>query len=60
MPNLVYVHGNLHLLSRKASQYMKAQSKMWDMAGDAFGSMDDVGILGIANLSRVGVSFIWC
>ncbi|KAL8520444.1 hypothetical protein ACS0TY_011100 [Phlomoides rotata] len=30
---------------------MKGESKMWDVAGDAFDSMDDVGILGIANLS---------
>ncbi|KAL8457372.1 hypothetical protein ACS0TY_035289 [Phlomoides rotata] len=49
--NLVYVHNNLHLLSRKAPQYMKCESKMWDVAGDAFDSMDDVCILGIANLS---------
>ncbi|KAL8464162.1 hypothetical protein ACS0TY_033905 [Phlomoides rotata] len=49
--NLVYVHNNLRLLSRKAPQYMKGESKMWDVAGDAFDSMDDVGILGVANLS---------
>ncbi|KAL8456618.1 hypothetical protein ACS0TY_034738 [Phlomoides rotata] len=49
--NLVYVHNNLHLLSRKAPQYMKGESKMWDVVGDAFDSMDDVGILGVANLS---------
>lgn len=49
--DLVYVHSNLRLLSRKAPQYMKGESKMWDVAGDAFDSMDEIGILGIANLS---------
>ncbi|KAL8528684.1 hypothetical protein ACS0TY_006219 [Phlomoides rotata] len=49
--DLIYVHNNLRLLSRKAQPYMKGESKMWDVAGDAFDSMDDVGILGIANLS---------
>ncbi|KAL8550040.1 hypothetical protein ACS0TY_008753 [Phlomoides rotata] len=29
---------------------MKSESKMWDVVGGAFDSMDDVGILGIANL----------
>ncbi|KAL6538748.1 hypothetical protein OROGR_012736 [Orobanche gracilis] len=49
--DLVYVHSNLRLLSRKVPQYMKGDSKMWDVTGDAFDSMDDIGILGIANLS---------
>ncbi|KAL8464323.1 hypothetical protein ACS0TY_034013 [Phlomoides rotata] len=30
---------------------MKGESKMWNVAEDAFDSMDDVGILGIMNLS---------
>ncbi|KAL8498520.1 hypothetical protein ACS0TY_021739 [Phlomoides rotata] len=30
---------------------MKGESKMWDVAGDTFDFIDDVGILGIANLS---------
>ncbi|KAL6527847.1 hypothetical protein OROMI_029658 [Orobanche minor] len=30
---------------------MKGESKMWDVVGDAIDSMDDIGILGIANLS---------
>ncbi|KAL8466784.1 hypothetical protein ACS0TY_035729 [Phlomoides rotata] len=30
---------------------MKGEFKMWDVAGDAFDSMDDVGILRIVNLS---------
>ncbi|KAL8476898.1 hypothetical protein ACS0TY_029265 [Phlomoides rotata] len=44
-------HNNIRLLSRKAPQYMKGESKMWDVVGDAFDSMDYVGILGVANLS---------
>ncbi|XP_057790912.1 uncharacterized protein LOC131008025 [Salvia miltiorrhiza] len=42
---------NLRLLSRRTPQYMKGESQMWDVAGDAFDAMDDIGILGIANLS---------
>ncbi|KAL8488654.1 hypothetical protein ACS0TY_024813 [Phlomoides rotata] len=49
--DLVYVHSNLRLLLRKAPQYTKGESKMWDMAEDAFDSMDDIGILGVENLS---------
>ncbi|KAL8531185.1 hypothetical protein ACS0TY_007984 [Phlomoides rotata] len=30
---------------------MKGESKMWDVAGDAFDYMNDVGILGIVNPS---------
>ncbi|KAL8474026.1 hypothetical protein ACS0TY_030759 [Phlomoides rotata] len=30
---------------------MKGKSKMWDVDEDAFDSMDDVGILGSANLT---------
>ncbi|KAL8507350.1 hypothetical protein ACS0TY_018046 [Phlomoides rotata] len=49
--DLVYVHNNLRLLLRKTPQYTKEESKMWDVAGDAFDSMDDVGILVVTNLS---------
>ncbi|KAL3828629.1 hypothetical protein ACJIZ3_017431 [Penstemon smallii] len=49
--DLVYVHSNLRLLSRKTPQYMQGDNRMWDVAGDAFESLDDVGILAIANLS---------
>ncbi|KAG8365826.1 hypothetical protein BUALT_Bualt17G0012300 [Buddleja alternifolia] len=49
--DLVFVHSNLRLLSRKTPQYMQDDTKMWDVGGDAFESSDDVGILEIANLS---------
>ncbi|KAL0289160.1 UNVERIFIED_CONTAM: hypothetical protein Sangu_2625700 [Sesamum angustifolium] len=49
--DLVFVHNNLRLLSRKTPQYMQGNTKMWDVAGDAFETIEDVGILEIANLS---------
>lgn len=49
--DLVYVHCNLRLLSRKTPQYSQGENKMWDIAGDAFESLDGVGMLEIANLS---------
>ncbi|KAG5523737.1 hypothetical protein RHGRI_030653 [Rhododendron griersonianum] len=49
--DLVFVHSNLRLLSRKSPQYCQGQTKMWDIAGDQFGSLDEVGMLEVANLS---------
>ncbi|KAI8567563.1 hypothetical protein RHMOL_Rhmol02G0131600 [Rhododendron molle] len=49
--DLVYIHSNLCLLSRRTRQYMEGQTKMWDIAGDAFDSFGDVGELDIAQLS---------
>ncbi|KAG8387950.1 hypothetical protein BUALT_Bualt02G0074500 [Buddleja alternifolia] len=49
--DLIFVHNNLHLNSRKTPEYIHGNTKMWDVAGDAFESMDDIGILEIANLS---------
>ncbi|XP_052201701.1 uncharacterized protein LOC127807702 [Diospyros lotus] len=49
--DLVFVHNNLRLLSRNTSQYYDEKTKMWDIGGDEFGSMEDVGILEFANLS---------
>ena len=50
--DLVYVHNNLRLLSRKSPNYNKGESKMWDIGGGGFDSMDikNVGILEIADL----------
>ena len=47
--DLVFVHSNLRLLSRKSTQYTQGQTKMWDLA--AFGSFEDVGMLDVATLS---------
>ncbi|KAF7823848.1 uncharacterized protein G2W53_021992 [Senna tora] len=50
--DLVYVHTNLRLLSRKSPQYKTGESSMWDIAGDEFSPIDDEhGILEVANLS---------
>ncbi|KAG5557744.1 hypothetical protein RHGRI_007861 [Rhododendron griersonianum] len=48
---LGFIHSNLRLLSRRTRQYMEGQTKMWDIAGDAFDSFGDVGELEIAQLS---------
>ena len=37
--NLVFVHSNLRLLSRNTPQYHQEETKMWDVAGDDFGSL---------------------
>nr|GEY51166.1 hAT dimerization domain, ribonuclease H-like domain protein [Tanacetum cinerariifolium] len=45
--DLVYIHNNLQLLSRNPNDDVK----MWDVGGDAFDSMEDVGFLVFANIS---------
>jgi hypothetical protein len=49
--DLVFVHSNLRLLSRKAEDYKSGPSAMWDVGGDAFESLSGVGILEVADLS---------
>ncbi|XP_026459204.1 uncharacterized protein LOC113359846 [Papaver somniferum] len=49
--DLVYVHSNLRLLSRREPHYMTGETRMWDVAGDTFNTMGSGGILEIANLS---------
>ncbi|KAL5176427.1 hypothetical protein HKD37_08G022373 [Glycine soja] len=49
--DLVFVHSNLHLLSRNFPQYHQEETKMWDIIGDEFGSLDENEILEVANLS---------
>ncbi|KAL5124390.1 NADPH-dependent codeinone reductase 1-3 [Glycine soja] len=49
--DLVFVHSNLRFLSRNTPQYHQEETKMWDVAGDDFGSLDDCGILEIVSLS---------
>ncbi|XLU21034.1 hypothetical protein S245_057100, partial [Arachis hypogaea] len=50
--NLVFVHTNLRLLSRKTPQYNKGETMMWDIAGDAFSPIDEEnGVLEVAHLS---------
>ncbi|XP_030477544.2 uncharacterized protein LOC115694594 [Syzygium oleosum] len=49
--DLVFIHSNLRLLSRKSPQYAQGETKMWDIGGDAFDTFEDVGVLEVANLS---------
>ncbi|KAG5548096.1 hypothetical protein RHGRI_013702 [Rhododendron griersonianum] len=49
--DLIYVHNNLRLLPRRTRVYTEGDTKLWDVGGDAFDSLEDVGILEIANLS---------
>ncbi|GAV69776.1 LOW QUALITY PROTEIN: Dimer_Tnp_hAT domain-containing protein, partial [Cephalotus follicularis] len=49
--DLVYIHSNLGLLSRKSPQYAQGETKMWDIGRDAFDSLEDVGVLEVASLS---------
>ncbi|KAF2320237.1 hypothetical protein GH714_026271 [Hevea brasiliensis] len=48
---LGFIHNNLHLLLRNSSQYYDEKTKLWDVGGDQFGSMEDVGVLEFTNLS---------
>ena len=34
--DLVFVHSNLHLLSRRNEEYVNVATKMWDIAGDSW------------------------
>ncbi|KAJ7971487.1 Dimer_Tnp_hAT domain-containing protein [Quillaja saponaria] len=49
--DLVYIHTNLRLLSRKNESYTTGQSKMWDISGDEWDPLEGAGVLEIANLS---------
>ncbi|KAD4983257.1 hypothetical protein E3N88_19928 [Mikania micrantha] len=45
--DLVYIHNILRILSRN----LNGDVKMWDVGGDVFNSMEDVGFLEVADLS---------
>ncbi|KAG4930462.1 hypothetical protein JHK82_047533 [Glycine max] len=50
--DLVFVHSNLRLLSRKEEGYKKGETRLWDINGDVHDSLDDsAGILEMADLS---------
>ncbi|GJX07157.1 putative nucleotidyltransferase, ribonuclease H [Tanacetum coccineum] len=49
--DLVFVHNNLRLLSRSTEQYLDEKTKMWDVGGDEFDTMEDTGFLELAKLS---------
>ena len=48
--DLIFVHSNLRLLSRNFPQYYQEETKMWDIAGDELGSLEENEILEVANL----------
>ena len=45
--DLVYVHSNLRLLSRRNVEYVNTATKMWDIAGDSWNKGDIHGEAGI-------------
>ncbi|XP_030933900.1 uncharacterized protein LOC115959595 [Quercus lobata] len=45
--DLVYVHSNLRLLSRRNEEYIHTATKMWDIAGDSWNESDMHGGAGI-------------
>ena len=45
--DLVYVHSNLQLLSRRNVEYVNTTTKMWDIAGDSWNESDIHGVAGI-------------
>ncbi|KAK7316614.1 hypothetical protein RJT34_00206 [Clitoria ternatea] len=50
--DLVYVHSNLRLLSRKDDTYAKGETKLWDISGDMHAPLDDgAGFLELAEMS---------
>ena len=51
--DLIYIHNNLRLLLKRSPNYNEGESKMWDIGGDDFDSIDieNAGILEIADLS---------
>lgn len=49
--DLVFVHTNLRLLSRKNKNYNEGATRMWDIGGDEWNLSDGAGILEVANLS---------
>ncbi|KAL0862487.1 hypothetical protein Bca101_041605 [Brassica carinata] len=42
--DLVFVHTNLRLLSRRSSAYKEGPSSMWDVGGDQFDSLDEINL----------------
>ncbi|GJR32398.1 hypothetical protein Tco_1108630 [Tanacetum coccineum] len=49
--DLVFIHNNLRLLSRSTDQYNEEKTMMWDVGGDDFGTLEDIGFLEFASLS---------
>ncbi|KAJ7970782.1 Dimer_Tnp_hAT domain-containing protein [Quillaja saponaria] len=52
--DLVYVHTNLRLLSRKNESYNKGETKMWDIGGDHFDPLEGSPVAALI-LSALGL-----
>ena len=48
--DLVYVHSNLQLFSRRHEEYINVATKMWDITGDSWNASDTHG--GVAILEN--------
>lgn len=48
--DLVFIHTNLRLLSRKSQSYKEGETKMWDIGGDEW-DLEGSSILEVASLS---------
>ncbi|XP_062182340.1 uncharacterized protein LOC133886623 [Phragmites australis] len=55
--DLVFVHNNLRLLSRKSNDYQSGLSRMWDVEGDGTESFVGVGFLEGADLTLDKLEF---
>ncbi|PKA64122.1 hypothetical protein AXF42_Ash005134 [Apostasia shenzhenica] len=49
--DLVYIHNNLYLLSRRNKYYMKETSKIWDVAPDTMSLVEDTCMFEVTELS---------
>ena len=49
--DLVFVHSNIRLLSKRSQLYTERETKLWDGRREAFDSLEGSGFLEIANLS---------
>jgi len=57
--DLVFVHSNMRLLSRKSDDYMKGPTQMWDVGADNHETFHGAGILEHADLSLDESEFEW-
>ncbi|KAJ4791669.1 HAT family dimerization domain containing protein [Rhynchospora pubera] len=49
--DLVFVHSNLRLLSRRSAEYFTGETMFWDVGGDAHEPFDGAEQLAVAELS---------
>ncbi|PKA54329.1 hypothetical protein AXF42_Ash000162 [Apostasia shenzhenica] len=49
--DLVYVHNNLRLLSKKSPHYVEQATKMWDVSSDTLVSVEDTYTFEVTSLS---------